>query len=530
MVDNEAVGTTRRLNVQLARILAVMMTIVPLSLAASAQAAPDQATTDLVARGKYLADAGDCVACHSKPGGEPFAGGRYLPTPFGPLSTPNITPDNDTGIGKVTDDQFYRIFHAGISETGEHLYPAMPYPWYTKVTRDDVLAIKAYLFTIKPVHSERLPNKMSFPFNLRTGLIAWNEAFFREGTFAPDPAKSAEVNRGAYLVQGLGHCGACHNGRGVLGNGTVAQPLRGGPIQDWYAPNLTSDVHEGIGKYTDEQLVAYLKTGHAEGMGVAGGPMAETIHDSLSKLTDSDLHAMVAYLKSVPAEASYNATQRAAYTGPQPAGRETYLSYCASCHQPNGQGIKGSVASLVGDGAVLAGGPQDVIRVILGGIEAKDTYAPMPAIGTGMTDQEVADVTNYVRQAWDNKAPPNAGPGTVGDLRKSTVKALYGGTTSQCPNIDQPAIAAAVSDPKTGINDQLHAMTQANIQQTIEQILPKIKAAVPDARQADIVNSLTLAYCPVIRQQADIPEPQKVTQLNQFSEQVYSEFKSNGKE
>lgn len=306
--------------------------------------------------------------------------------------------------------------------------------------------------------------------------------------------------------------------------------MQGGQIQDWYAPNLTSDVHEGIGKYSDDQLVTYLKTGQAEGMGAAAGPMSETIHDSLSKLTDADLHAMAVYLKSTPAEASYKAVQRSDYTGAQPAGRQTYLSYCVSCHQPNGQGIKGAVASLVGNGSVLAGGPQDVIRMILGGIEAKGTDAPMPAIGAGMTDQQVSDVTNYVRQAWGNKAPPNAGPGTVGSLRKSTVKALYGGTSGECPKISQPDIAAAVSDPKTGISDALHDTTAANVLQSVEQIVPKVKAAAPHAQQADIVNGLTLAYCPVVRQDANIPEQQKITQLDQFSERVYSELKSNGKD
>ena len=367
---------------------------------------PMPASRPRSARGKYLVDAGDCMACHTNPGGQAFAGGRYMETPFGPISTPNITPDKETGIGDWTDDQFYRVFHEGIGKGGEYLYPAMPYPWYTKVTRDDVLAIKAYLFSLQPVHSPRKPNKMAFPFNIRTGLLAWNEAFFHEGTFQPDPAKSDEVNRGAYLVQGLGHCGECHNGNGLLGNGSMAQPLQGGQIQDWYAPNLTSDVHEGVGKYSNEQLVSYLKTGQAEGMGAASGPMAETIHDSLSKLNDADLHAIVAYLKSTQPEASYTATQKSAFTGPQPVGRDTYLNYCVSCHQSNGQGIPGAVASLVANGVVLARGPQDVIRTILGGIEAKGTDAPMPAIGTGMTDQAIADVTNYVRQAWGNKAPP----------------------------------------------------------------------------------------------------------------------------
>ena len=509
---------------------AVLLGSLILAATAPVVLAADQPNTDLVARGKYLADAGDCVACHTKPGGEPFSGGRYLPTPFGPLSTPNITPDPDTGIGKVSDDQFYRIFHEGISADGKYLYPAMPYPWYTNVTRDDVLAIKAYLSTIKPVHSERLPNKMTFPFNIRTGLLAWNTAFFHKGTFQPDPAKSDEVNRGAYLVQGLGHCGSCHNGQGVLGNGQIAKPLQGGPIQDWYAPNITSDMQEGVGKYSEDQLATYLKTGQAEGMGVAAGPMAETIHESLSKLTDADLHAMAAYLKSTPAVASYVSTRRSDYAGPVPAGRETYLSYCSSCHQSNGQGIEGAVASLNGNGAVRAGGPQDVIRMVLGGIEAKGTEAPMPPVGNGMTDEQIAEVTNYVRQAWDNQAPPNAGAGMVGNLRQSTVAWLYGPRAGTCPAIAQPEIAAAVADPKTGIQSALHEMTQATVLQTVDDIVPKVKAAAPQAQQAEIVNGLTMAYCSIARQDPNTTDQQKVALIGEFSERVYSDLRTNGQD
>jgi len=282
-------------------------------------------------------------------------------------------------------------------------------------------------------------------------------------------------------------------------------------------------------KYSADQLVSYLKTGHAQGMGVASGPMSETIHDSLSKLTDTDLHAVAAYLKSTPPEASYTATQRSDYAGAQPDGRQAYLNNCVSCHQENGQGIQGAVASLVGNGAVLAEGPQDVIRMILGGIEAKGTDAPMPAIGTGMSDQDVATVTNYVRQAWGNKAPPNAGGGMVGDLRKTTVKAFYGGRATACPPVSPSDVAAAISDPKNGIPDKLLAMTAATVLQTAEAIVPKVKAAVLHASLAEIVNGLTLAYCPIVRQDTSIPEPLKVTQLDEFSERVYSELNSNGK-
>lgn len=498
-------------------------------------ASPLQAQTahpaaDLIARGKYLAAVGDCASCHTKIDGQQFAGGRYMPTPFGPISTPNITPDKETGIGNFTDDQFYAVLHEGLGVHGEHLYPVMPYPWYTKVTRDDVLAIKAYLFSLQPVNSPRPPSHLAFPFNVRAGLAVWDEMFLREGAFKPDPSKSAEINRGAYIVEGLGHCGECHNGRNLLGDTAMAQSLKGGPIENWYAPNITSDVRDGIGKYSDDQLVSFLKTGVAPGMGVAAGPMAETIHDSLMKLTDADLHAIVAYLKSTPAQSSYTSTQTTAFTGQDPLGRQTYLNNCASCHQLDGKGIANSVPSLAGNGAVLAAGPEDVIRVLLGGIEAQGSYAPMPAVGDSMSDQDVADVTNYIRQAWGNKAPPNAGPGVVGNLRPHTFTGMNIGPDGHCGTVVQPELASVINDPKSGITDALKAMTLENILQTTDQVVSKVKAAAPKASPADVVNSLTLAYCPIVRDDAKVPANLKVPTLDHFSERVYSSLESNGKE
>ncbi len=530
MAVQQAERTWRGARSRLAGIAVILTGLVSFAPSASVRAAPDQSNADPATRGQYLTILGDCAACHTANGGQKFAGGRYMPTPFGPISTPNITPDKTTGIGDWTDDQFYRVFQEGIGKNGEHLYPVMPYPWFTKVTRADVLAIKAYLFSIPPVHAQRPPNKLAFPFNIRSGLAVWDELFLREGTFKPDPSKSPEINRGAYIVEGLGHCGECHNGRNLLGDTGMAQSLRGGPIQNWYAPNISSDVRDGIGKYSDQQVFSFLKTGVAPGMGVVAGPMAETVHESLSKLTDDDLHAIVAYLKSTPAKPSYTDTQRTAYTGPDAAGRQVYLNNCASCHQLDGKGVANAVPSLVGNGAVMANGSEDVIRVILGGIEAQQTYAPMPAVAAGLSDEQVADVVNYVRQAWGNKAPPNAGAGTVGKLRPKTFTAMNIGPDGHCGKVVQPDIAPVINDPKSGIMDALRAMTLENTLQTADQVVAKIKAAAPHAQQADIVNSLTLAYCPIVRDDAKVPANLKVPQLDNFSDRVYSELKAGGHE
>ena len=483
----------------------------------------------LIEHGKYLTTAGDCQACHTAPGGIPFAGGLYMKTPFGPISTPNITPDNDTGIGKITDDQFVRVLHHGIGMKGERLYPVMPFPWYTKVTQDDALAIKAYLFSLKPENAPRKPLKLMFPFNIRAGLIAWDIAFLRTGVFKPNPNQSPQINRGAYLVQGLAHCGECHNGRNLLGDTEMAASLRGGPISQWYAPNITSDKSEGLGRYSDAQVFSFLKTGVDRDMGVVVGPMSQTMHESLRKLTDDDLHAIVAYLKSTPPKQGYKPREPVAGSQQVVTNGQAYLNYCASCHLQNGQGLDGAVAKLAGNGAVLAQGPGTVIRVILGGIEAQNSYSAMPAIGTGMTDQEVADVANYVRSSWGNAAPAQAGAGLVGSLRKETHTLLAMSLPDGCPKIAEEDTARVIAQPD--VQTILAGTTQENSLANAEALIQKVKAGAPNANQADIINSLTIAYCPVVAADKTlVTQAERSQALDGFAERVYTDLITKGQD
>jgi mono/diheme cytochrome c family protein len=477
-----------------------------------------------VARGKYLAIVGDCVACHSAPGGKALAGGRDIETPFGPMAAPNITPDTETGIGSWTDDQFYRAMHEGIGAHGEYLYPVFPYPWFTKVTRDDVLAIKAYLFSLSPVHAPKKPNHLMFPFDVRLGVGAWDAIFFTAGTFQPDASKSAEYNRGAYLVEGLGHCGDCHTPKNLAEAPINGEAFAGEPIQHWFAPNITSDVREGIGGWSDDQLVAFLKTGVAPGKAVVAGPMAETVHDSLSQMSDADLHAIALYLKALPAKQEFAAkSPGAAMTGPHTHGADVYVSYCASCHQLNGVGVAGAIPALVGDGAVNAQGPEDVIRVVLGGLPAQQHYAPMPALGADLTDQQIADVTNYVRTAWSNHAPATTGPGLVGQIRAETAT-LQSGREHGCPDVSQPELKAALDNQQNGIADLLRQTNDGNLLQNVGQIVDRAKAAAPGLSQADLVNGLTVAYCPIAGQSGGLAARANRHKLNNFSQLVYSKL------
>ena len=517
-------------NAYIAGRSALMATVTGCAIAAGSTAAyATNADPALIEHGKYLTTAGDCQACHTAPDGKPFAGGLYMNTPFGPISTPNITPDADTGIGKITDDQFVRVFHQGIGMQGERLYPVMPFPWYTKVTRDDALAIKAYLFSLEPEHAPRKPLKLSFPFNIRAGLIGWDAVFLKTGEFKPNPDVSPQINRGAYLVQGLAHCGECHNANKLVGDAGMAAALRGGPIDKWYAPNITSDKSQGIGKYSEQQIFTYLKTGHEKDMGVVVGPMAQTMHESLGKLTDDDLHDMVAYLKSTPAKEGFTKRQPVAGTVQVAANAQSYLNYCASCHLENGQGLAGQVPKLAGNGVVAAQGPETVIRVILGGINAQGSYSAMPAIGVSMSDQEVADATNYVRQAWGNGAPATAAPGQVANLRKETTTLLAMNLAGGCPKIAQGDTARVIA----GADAQkiLAATKQDNVLPNAESLIKLVRAGAPKATQADIINSLTIGYCPVVMADASLPDAiQKSQALDGFAERVYTDIVSKGQD
>ena len=445
-----------------------------------------------------------------------------MPTPFGDISTPNITPDKTTGIGDWSDDDFYRAMHDGIGRHKEYLYPVFPFPWFTKITRDDVLAIKAYLFSLPGENAPRQPLKLAFPFSIREGLLAWRTAFFKPGTFAADPQSSDQVNRGAYLVEGLGHCGECHNRHAIFGASDWSGKLEGGEIEGWFAPNLTAAGNDSVAAWSSEQLVTFLKTGAAPGKGVALGPMRETIDNSLHFLTDDDLGAIAAYVKTATANQSAKAVPELAQTATR-AGGEIYLSSCAFCHGPEGKGVAGVIPSLAGNPAVAAQGPENVIRVVLGGLEAAHGLAPMPAVGVSMADADIAAVVNYVRTSWGNAAPANAQSGTVADLRSKTKTLLAGNLPDGCPTIPNPQLSNAIGP----LRDKLKDADLANMLPLIDLILPTIKKSgvSPD----DIVNGLTAAYCPVVAADKEISSAARASLLGNFSGLVYGQLKSDGK-
>jgi mono/diheme cytochrome c family protein len=406
------------------RVLTTAAVIVALTGAASAQ---DTQNFDRIERGRALALLSDCAACHTAPGGQPFAGGVALQTPFGTLVAPNITPDRDTGIGNMTDGEFLATLHDGRGHNGRRLYPAMPYPAYTKMTDDDVLAIRSYLGTVAPVSNKVITNQLPFPLNIRFAMVFWNWLNFKPGRFAPNPQKSAEWNRGAYIVEGAAHCGTCHTPKTLLGGDKADAPLTGATLQGWFAPDITPDDHKGIGGWSKDELVQYLKTG-TNSWTLASGPMAEAVSHSTSKMPDADIAAIATYLKDSGAVGpAARVAPVAANDSAMRAGAAIYKDSCAACHKDSGKGEIHLFPRLAGSALVQSDDPTTLARVVLEGTRAVSTpSAPtspaMPAFDWRLNDAQVAAVLTYVRNSWGNAAAA-VSAGAVASQRTSLAKA-----------------------------------------------------------------------------------------------------------
>jgi mono/diheme cytochrome c family protein len=359
-----------------------------------------------IARGRYLAAAADCGSCHTVPGSDhPFAGGRPIETPFGVLAAPNITPDGETGIGSWTDDEFDAAVRRGVSRNGARLYPAMPFPFYSRMSREDVRDIRAYLNTVAPVRNAVTVNRLPFPLSLRQSMIVWDYLYFRPGEFLRDASKPEEWNRGAFLVQGPEHCGACHTPKTLLGGDKPSEAFQGYALQGWTAPPITS----GDGPLRDwsvDDVVAYLRTGHNK-HAAAAGLMGEVVDLSTSKLTDGDLHAIATYLKGISGPSQENAARPD--NGVLTAGGAIYQDLCSACHAPDGKGVANMFPNLSEAATVKAKDPTTVLRVILLGAQTvatdREPTAPaMPAFAWQLNNAQVAAVASYVRDRF-GKAP-----------------------------------------------------------------------------------------------------------------------------
>jgi mono/diheme cytochrome c family protein len=366
-------------------------------------AGPEKA--DIVRRGEYLAKAADCMVCHTAPGDAAFAGGLVFPAPSGSLYSTNITADKDTGIGNYSDQDFLSAVRRGIRKDGARLYPAMPYTSYTFMTDADVLAIKAYLFNLPAVRKENQSDTLQFPFNQRWTMIFWSWAFNPNTRFAPNTAKSAEWNRGAYIAEAMAHCGECHTPRNPA-FGLDNRRKFAGAAYGWLAYNITSDRGTGIGSWSDEEVFAYLTKGHIMGHGTASGPMGEVVDHSLSQLEPGDIRALVTYLRSIPAVASSvpatiappaSASPKEGGAAANALGRKVFAQACASCHSWTGVSALSPFATISGSRAVNDPTATNVAQIIISGTRRFTPGAmSMPAFGSTYTDTEIAAVANYV--------------------------------------------------------------------------------------------------------------------------------------
>jgi len=458
--------------------------------------AEEAADPDMIARGNYLARAADCMPCHTAARDKAYAGGLRMNTPFGVMYSPNITPDRETGIGAWTFEEFKQAVHSGIRADGKFLYPTMPFDAFTKISEDDLKALWSYFRSLPPIKQKNQENELTFPFSIRYGMLVWRALFFRAQWFEPDPTKSAQWNRGAYLVEALGHCGDCHTPRNFMGATVASERFKGAQIDQWYAPNITPEALARTNRWDKSQLIAFLKKGAANNS-TALGPMQEVVHDSLSFLTPDDLDAMASYLLDVTNGSSAPALVAAKKLPPEIAARaaKLYADNCATCHQANGQGVVGSIPPLAGNPAVIATKPFDTLSVVLQGVPARDGIQAMPSFAGSLNDSDVAGLANYVRTNWGNEAAPNATPALAGSWRSTLSLPVYASDAArrfECANVGQGGSA--------DLDPQLIAMLGGEMAQrsvAYATLVDLYKASHPGADMADIVNNLVAAYCPV---------------------------------
>lgn len=389
----------------------IVSMLLPLSSVAAAQPSADS-NAEQVQRGGYLARAGNCMGCHTTRGGKPYAGGRELVTPFGKFITPNITPDSETGIGHWSEEDFWQALHYGKGRDGSYLYPVFPYTEYTKVTRQDADAIFAYLRSLMPVTQTNPPHKITPPYDNQFLLFLWRTWYFKEGVYEPDDSKSEEWNRGNYLVQGLGHCNACHTPRNVWG-ASQDDKLAGGEIMGtyWYAPSLISQREAGMGEWSVDEIAKLLSTGVTD-HAVTSGPMATIVRQSLQYLSTKDMRAVAVYLQSLGEKRSEESSRK---IPPMPErvsrylalGEPVYVKHCQGCHGKSGEGVPGVYPPLAGNRSVTMTSPLNTIRSVLyGGFSPATAGNPrpygMPPFQHIIRDHEIAWVVSYIRNAWGN--------------------------------------------------------------------------------------------------------------------------------
>ncbi len=447
--------------------------------------------SDLVKRGAYLADVAHCTACHTNDESRPFAGNYPIQSPFGTMYGANITPDPETGIGTWSEKDFEGALRRGVGKGGRYLYPAMPYIEFTKISDADIHALYAYFRTVKPVKEKTKPVDMKFPFSVRSGIAAWQAVYFKQGRYVDDGSQSAQWNRGAYLVQGLGHCDACHTPTNLAMAPKQGKALEGNIVDHWFAPDISGDQYSGIKDWSQADLVTYLKTGHNKKNDAAVGPMAQTIDLGLSHLDPADLSAIAFYLKNQKVDtASAPKNVRPVSVAEKTSGKQIFADNCASCHGADGKGVAGIAPTLVGAGSTAGAEPQTAIRAVLQGFEPTAQWGVMPSFARVFGPGEVSDVVNYVRTAWGNQGGGRVDPSLVtslarySDLADSKVESAL-----VCPSASTRELDATTIT-------QIKALgPNPTSKDATTQLVRDYRARHPKIDDTDLVTTISGAYC-----------------------------------
>ncbi len=457
---------------------------------AASQSAADASVNEALRRGEYVARAADCLSCHTEPGGKAFAGGAAIKSPFGDLYALNITPDK-TGIAGWAQQDFERAVRAGVRKDGALLYPGMPYASYAHMSRDDMAALWNYFRLMSPVSHAAPQAALIFPFNLRPGLAIWQSLYYKPTPFTPQSTKSAAWNRGLYLVEALGHCNTCHSAlnRAVAAAGTHS--LTQAQLTGWYVPPLENDPLAPIAGWKLEEVSTFLASGHSP---------AKPLHDSLAHLTDADRLAMATYLKDPLATAPAGGVKGVATTSDENLreGKALYQRTCVACHGANGQGKKG-ISSLAGNRAANARAPYAISLALLEGVRPQGKADGMESLARELDDQQIADITNYVRTAWGNHGEPNATPWTIGSWRLLLQPTNGRPATLSCPALDEGVLKPAMAvDTKT-----LRQAAGNRVQ--LENLVAGYERQRPQSSSAEIIDAFSTAYCRAITVPGALP-------------------------
>ncbi len=463
----------------------------PASKQVPAPATPAATGDALVARGKYLADVAHCTACHTADNGEAFAGSRPMGTPFGTLYTSNITSDKETGIGNWSEKDFEGALRRGVAKDGSYIYPAMPYIQFTKITDDDIHALYTYFRTVKPVRQVTKKNEMKFPFNVRIGIAGWQAMYLKKARYVRDTSQSADWNRGAYLVQSLGHCEACHSPTNIAMAPKKGQALQGNVVDHWFAPDISGGQFSSIKDWDQQQIATLLKTGHNDKNQAVVGPMQETVDLGTSKMSDIDLNAIAVYLKNQPVQTADKPGKKneSLTVAERTDGRNLYAENCVTCHGVDGKGVAGIAPSLVGAASTNGKEPETAIRALLQGFEPAGQWGVMPSFAAVYTPQEIADVTNYIRSSWGNAGTGRVTTSSVtrlakySDLANATVESAL-----VCPSAPAAALDATTLT-------QVKALSEEPQQEATNTLVKGYKARHPKIANTEIVTAISGAYC-----------------------------------